>query len=91
MVDMITKPATILEHSWHNFQDFNQSDEFNYLENSFGDKLHRLTFIYEPKKEDQSAALNFHLTTSEKKDVIASFNSAANQKVLAALLALLGK
>ena len=91
MVDMITKPATILEHSWHNFQDFNQSDEFNYLENSFGDKLHRLTFIYEPKKEDQSAALNFHLTNSEKKDVIASFNSAANQKVLAALLALLGK
>ena len=91
VVDMITKPATILEHSWHNFQDFNQSNEFNYLQNSFGDKLNRLTFIYEPKKEDQGAALNFHLTTSEKKDVIASFNSAANQKVLAALLALLGK
>ncbi len=91
MVDMITKPATILEHSWHNFQEFNQSDEFGYLQSSFGVKLKRLTFIYVPKKEDQGAALNFHLTAAEKKDVIASFNSEGNQKVLTALVALLGK
>ena len=91
MVDMLTKPATILEHSWHNFQDFNQSDNFGYLQNSFGTMLHRLTFVYEPRKEDQVAALNFHLTASEKKDVIASFDSDANQKVLLALLALLDK
>ncbi len=91
MVDMITKPATILEHVWYNFQDFNQTDEFGYLQSSFGVKLKRLTFIYVPKKEDQGAALNFHLTAAEKKDVIASFNSEGNQKVLASLVALLGK
>lgn len=91
MVDMITKPATILEHSWRNFQDFNQSDDFGYLQSSFGGMLHRLSFVYVPRKEDQVAALNFHLTASEKKDVIASFDSDANQKVLLTLLALLGK
>jgi hypothetical protein len=91
MVDMITRPATILEHTWHNFQDFNQSDEFNYLQSSLGDHLHRLTFTYLPKKDNQGAALNFHLTASEKKDVINSFHSAANQKVLQSLLSLIGK
>jgi len=91
MVDMITRPATILEHSWLNFQDFNQSDEYNYLKSSIGDQLHRLTFTYVPTKEQQGAALNFHLTESEKRDVINSFHSTDNQKVLESLLSLIGK
>ena len=41
--------------------------------------------------ESQYKKLLNGLTTSEKKDVIASFTSDANQKVLAVLLALLGK
>ncbi len=91
MVDMITRPATILEHSWHNFQDFNQSNEYNYLKNSLGDQLHRLTFTYVPSKEEQAAALNFHLTASEKRDVINSFHSTENQKVLVSLISLIEK
>jgi hypothetical protein len=91
MVDMITRPATVLEHSWHNFQDFNQSNEYNYLKNSFGEQLHRLTFTYVPSKEEQAAALNFHLTASEKRDVINSFHSTENQKVLVSLLSLIEK
>jgi hypothetical protein len=89
MVDMITRPATILEHSWHNFQDFNQSNEYNYLKSSLGDQLHRLTFTYVPSKEEQAAALNFHLTASEKRDVINSFHSTENQKVLVSLMSLI--
>jgi hypothetical protein len=91
MVDMITRPATILEHSWLNFQDFNQSDEYNYLKSSIGDQLHRLTFTYVATKEQQGAALNFHLTASEKRDVINSFHSTDNQKVLESLLSLIEK
>ncbi len=91
MVDMITRPATILEHSWHNFQDFNQSNEYNYLKNSLGDQLHRLTFTYVPSKDEQAAALNFHLTASEKRDVINSFHSTENQKVLVSLMSLIEK
>ena len=91
MVDMITRPATILEHSWHNFQDFNQSNEYNYLKNSLGDQLHRLTFTYVPSIEEQAAALNFHLTASEKRDVINSFHSTENQKVLVSLMSLIEK
>jgi hypothetical protein len=90
ITDIAIKPATMLQHNWHNFQDYTQADQYSYLSNDQF-KLHHLTFIYVPKKEEQGAALNFHLTASEKRDVIASFNTGYNQKVLSELLVLLGK
>lgn len=91
ITDIIIKPATMLQHNWHNFQDYTQSDGYSYMKETAGYNMDRLTFIYVPKKEEHGAALNFHLTTSEKKDVIASFNTRYNQKVLKDLLVILGK
>ena len=91
ITDIIVKPATMLQHNWHNFQDFTLADQYSYLSNSVNYDLHKLAFIYVPKKEQNGAALNFHLTAAEKKDVIASFNTSYNQKVLHKLLTLLGK
>ncbi len=88
--DIAIKPATMLQNNWHNFQDYTQADQYSYLKDSANFKLHRLTFMYVPKKEQLGAALNFHLTASEKRDVIASFKSEYNQKVLKDLLALIG-
>jgi len=87
--DIVIKPATMLQKNWHNFQDYAQADEYSYLKDSALFNLHRLTFMYVPKKEELGAALNFHLTASEKRDVIASFKSEYNQKVLRDLLALI--
>jgi hypothetical protein len=42
-----------------------------------------------PEKEDNGAALNFHLTAREKRDVMASFNNNFNQAALAKMLELL--
>ena len=89
IADIVIKPATMLQKNWHNFQDYTQSDQFSYLKDSANYKLHRLTFMYVPKKEELGAALNFHLTASEKRDVIASFESDYNQKALRDLLALI--
>ena len=86
ITDILIKPATMLQHNWHNFQDYTQADQYSYLSDSAKYNLHRLTFIYVPKKEKNSAALNLHLTAAEKKDVIASFNTEYNQKVLLDLL-----
>ncbi|MCW3111510.1 MAG: hypothetical protein JWQ09_6016 [Segetibacter sp.] len=91
ITDLLLKPATMLQHNWHNFQDYTQSDQYSYLSDSTKFNLHRLTFIYVPKKEERSATLNFHLTAAEKNDVIASFNTDYNQQVLQKLLGLLGK
>lgn len=89
ITDILVKPATMLQHNWHNFQDYFQADQYSYLKDASIKNLYRLTFVYSPKKEDQGAALNFHLTAAEKKDVIASFNSDYNQQVLQQLLALM--
>ncbi|MEP7142913.1 MAG: hypothetical protein ABI707_08585 [Ferruginibacter sp.] len=91
ITDILIKPATMLQQNWHNFQDYTQSDQYSYLSDSVNYNLHRLTFIYVPKQEEKSATLNFHLTAAEKKDVIASFNTNYNQKILHDLLILLGK
>ncbi len=89
ITDILVKPATMLQHNWFKLQDYFQADQFSYLQDSSMQKMRRLTFVYVPKKEEHGAALNFHLTASEKKDVIASFNTAYNQKTLCELLLLM--
>lgn len=85
ITDIIVKPATMLQHNWYKLQDYFQTDQYSYFKDSTSN-LRRLTFMYVPEKEDKTAALNFHLTAAEKKDVIASFHTAYNQKVLKELL-----
>jgi len=92
IADILLKPATMLQNNWQNFQDYTQADQYSYLkETDDGSVLHRLTFVYVPKKKEYGAALNFHLTASEKKDVIASFHTNHNQKVLGKLLEIMDK
>lgn len=79
----------MLQHNWFKLQDYFQADQFSYLKDSSVKQMNRITFVYVPKKEEQGAALNFHLTAAEKKDVIASFNTEYNQKMLCDLLALM--
>jgi hypothetical protein len=87
--DVIIKPATMLQNNWYKLQDYFQGDQYSYFKDSAYTNFHRLTFMYVPEKEEKSAALNFHLTASEKKDVIASFNTSFNQHSLKELLLLL--
>ncbi|HMO61242.1 MAG TPA: hypothetical protein PKC39_01200 [Ferruginibacter sp.] len=86
ITDIIVKPATMLQHNWYKLQDYFQTEQFSYLKDSTAKNLHRLTFMYVPEKEDKTAALNFHLTAAEKKDVIASFYTKYNQQVLQQML-----
>ncbi len=89
ITDIFVKPATMLQQNWFKLQDYHQNETYSFLSNSGISNLHRLSFIYVPKIEDQGAALNFHLTASEKKDVIASFNTIYNQGVLKEFLELI--
>lgn len=89
ITDILLKPATMLQHNWYKLQDYFQTDQYGYLKDSTYKNLHRLTFMYVPEKDDKTAALNFHLTAAEKKDVIASFKTPYNQQVLKELLTLM--
>jgi len=87
ITDLLVKPGTMLQHNWYKLQDYFQTDQYSYLLDDSSLNMHRLTFMYVPFKEDKTAALNFHLTAAEKKDVIASFNTGYNQQLLKELLA----
>jgi hypothetical protein len=79
----------MLQHNWYKLQDYSEADEYSYLHNAFDSGLHRIIFMYVPREEDKGAALNFHLTAIEKKDVIGSFKNEYNQQMLKQLKQLL--
>ena len=89
ITDVIVKPATMLQHNWQKLQDYSETDQYSYLHDDIDSNLHRIVFMYVPEKEDNGAALNFHLTAREKRDVKASFNNTYNQAKLKQLQQLL--
>lgn len=89
ITDILTKPATMLQHNWYKLQAFSETDQYSYLQNSFGDTLQRISFMYAPENEEKGAALNFHLTAREKVAVREAFTSSYNQASLAAIKNLL--
>ncbi|NOT92347.1 hypothetical protein [Ferruginibacter sp.] len=89
ITDVLIKPATMLQHNWYKLQDYAETNEYNYLHDGMDSILHRITFMYVPEKEEKSAALNFHLTAREKRDIIASFNNNYNQQAMRNVMDLL--
>jgi Patatin-like phospholipase len=79
ITDMIVTPATMLQHNWFKIQNYYQTDLFGYLANDSTLKISKVSLMYIPQKEEKGAALNFHLSAREKRDVVASFNNAVNQ------------
>lgn len=87
--DMIVTPATMLQHNWFKLQDYFQKDQYGYFTGQHDIPLHRISFMYMPEKMEKGAALNFHLTAREKRDIIRSFqlpvNVEATKKVMSFL------
>lgn len=73
----LTKPFSMLQLNWFRLQDYFEDDEITYAQN-LDSNLHRVAFMYIPEKEERGATLNFHLTASEKKEVIASASRKNN-------------
>ncbi len=89
ITDILIKPATMLQHNWYKIQDYAESNQFSYLKDALDSNLHGITFMYVPEKEDNSATLNFHISQSDRLDVINSFDNIYNQQMLQKLIKLL--
>jgi hypothetical protein len=85
---MMVTPATMLQHNWYKLQDYFQTDQYSYLR-GHNDSVQRISIMYKPENTDKGAALNFHLTAREKRDVNESFNSAINRRAILAIAELL--
>lgn len=78
--DHVTKPFLLLQHNWFKMMEYFQNDMLKYYSTRSGSPVYKIAFQYATDKEENKAALNFHLTKREEKDIVSSINSIANQK-----------
>ena len=88
ITDIITKPLILLEDNWYNLQEYNQNDLLSLTQNAMGFPFRKLQFQYIPKSEDAGAALNFHLTTQERINIIGALDNSDNQRTFQEFVAL---
>ena len=77
--EIITKPMLLLQYNYYKMQEYNQNELVN-LQSAINPNFHKLAFHYVPKKEDVTAALNFHLTKREKQDIAQALGNENNRK-----------
>jgi hypothetical protein len=80
ITEIITKPLLLLQNNWYKMQEYNQDDLLSLAQTGMGFSFHKLIFQYVPKSEDAGAALNFHLTTQEKRDIAGALDNEENKK-----------
>ncbi len=78
ITEILTKPFTMLQTNWFMLQDYFQNDEITYAQDLLDSTIRRVSFMYIPEKKEHGATLNFHLTASEKKEVISSLGRKNN-------------
>ncbi len=80
--DMIINPVTMLQHNWHKLQHYSQTDQYSYMKATMDSMIIKVSINYIPGKPEQSAALNFHISAREKRDVRNSFKSGRNNEMV---------
>ncbi len=82
MSDHITKPFFLLQHNWYKMMEYFQNDMLSYYSKNVPYSFYKVSLQYVADKEESKAALNFHLTQSEKTNIAFSLNSVYNEKSL---------
>lgn len=80
ITEIVTKPFLLLQYNWYKMQEYTQNDLLSYTRNALGNKFRQIVFQYIPRKEDAGAALNFHLTRREVKNIREAVSSEVNSE-----------
>jgi hypothetical protein len=78
--DHLTRPFFLLQHNWYKMMEYDQNNQLAYYSENKMHNIYKINFQYASAHEEGKAALNFHLTQREKKDILGSLNSPFNQK-----------
>ncbi|RYY62456.1 MAG: patatin-like phospholipase family protein [Chitinophagaceae bacterium] len=89
ITDHATKPFLLLQHNWFKMMEYFQNDMLSYYASDSNRVVHKVLFQYAADKEENKAALNFHLSPREKLDIMSSVNSVGNRRSFAQLMKLL--
>lgn len=76
--DHATKPFFLLQHNWFKMMEYQQSELLNSYTTFSGNTVYKVAFQYASASEESKAALNFHLTKREEKDILSSIRSPEN-------------
>jgi len=79
MSDHVTKPFLLLQHNWFKMMEYSQNDLLNSYSKHSKFPVYKIAFQYAADNEENKAALNFHLTKREEKDIMQSVYSKNNQ------------
>ena len=85
ITDHATKPFLLLQHNWFKMMEYFQNDMLSYYGEHPGRTVHKILFQYASDNEENKAALNFHLSKREQKDIVTSVNSVTNAQSFAML------
>ncbi len=91
ITDHATKPFLLLQHNWFKMMEFFQNDMLNYHIRGSGSPVYKVAFQYAAAQEENKAALNFHLTKREERDIIETVKSTSNQKSFQKVMTLFKK
>lgn len=80
ITELATKPMLLLEYNWFKMQEYSQNDLMGLARSMMGNYFHNFCFQYIPEKSDARAALNFHLTKSEKLNIAGALSNAGIQQ-----------
>ena len=78
--DHATKPFLLLQHNWFKMMEYSQSELLNFYATYSGIPVYKVSFQYATDKEENKAALNFHLTKREEKDIVSTIHAPLNQR-----------
>jgi len=85
IADHATKPFLMLQHNWFKTMEYVQNDLLSYYTQHAEHPVTKIIFQYATEKKEDKAALNFHLTQREKKNIMSSpdflFNRESFDKV----------
>jgi Patatin-like phospholipase len=89
--DHVTKPFLLLQHNWFKMMEYSQNDLLNYYTRHSGYPLYKIALQYAADNEENKAALNFHLTKREAKDIMQSIYSPGNKESFTKILELFNR
>ena len=79
----------MLQHNWFKLQNYYQADQYSYFNNNNDSLLKKINILYKPAVVEKGAALNFHLSAREKRDIMQAFYSEVNAEAVQTMQRLL--
>ncbi|MEO5674390.1 MAG: hypothetical protein ABIQ74_07060 [Chitinophagales bacterium] len=89
MIHKFLDPLNSLYYNWSDYHDYTGDEEFSMAKSWLKIDLNLFSFEYKPEKKDEIASMSLHLTTRERRNILATMEDSVNRNKLNQLKVLL--